>query len=130
MELLAAALAFVGALGGVVLGNLMDRKAKREDERRQRIAEAYRAVATTIARREHAPHLGVTRLHPGVNLADVEARLATQAVERYLTSLREARERAALVALDGVDLHDWWRSDQLMVEHLDEALEALGDALK
>jgi len=130
MDLLAAVLAFIGALGGVIVGNLLDRRAKREDERRQRIAEAYRAVATTIARREFAPSIGVTRMHPGVNLADVEARLSREGIERYVSSLREARERVALVALDGVEVGGWWRSDEVMHDHLEDLLALLAGALK
>ena len=123
-------MAFLGALGGVWLGRLLDRRNVREDERRRRLEDAYRAVAATIARKNWSARAELRTVEPLKNVASVMSDLSRDALKQYFTSLREAREKVALVTIDGVDVGDAWRTDEAMQAQLDDVLHILREALQ
>jgi hypothetical protein len=128
MDWLSAALALVGALGGVLLGNRLDRATRSQRERRQRLDDAARSVAATIAAKSLSTHVQPETQPRTVTQADIDEVARKQwleGVEQYFVQLRATRVAVALLVADGIDVDKYWRDDETTQTHLEEVLELL-----
>jgi hypothetical protein len=107
--------ALVGALVGVLLTNYLARRGRRRDDGNSRLDRAIESVAIAISARNFAVHLSFENAPKSLTaeqVTELETKIYLSNLERVFLSLRDARRDIAVLAADGLDVGDAWRSDE------------------
>lgn len=121
--------ALLGALAGVLLTTYLTRSSKRRDAKRARLEEALRCTSAAIAAANFALHVRTDVPPDSVKVTDLEKldrRLYLANLENYAAALRDARRAIAMLAADGMDIGDSWRTEQ----HFQGDMEAIHSRLR
>lgn len=107
--------ALVGALIGVLLSNYLARRGRQRDDSNARLDQAIQSVAVAISARHFAVHLGYENPPPSLDetdVAELERRMYLSNLERVFVSLRDVRRDTAVLAANGINVGESWRSDE------------------
>lgn len=125
-------LALVGALAGVFLSSFLSSSIKRKDARRARLEEALRRITAALAAENFATRVGASNAPPGLvqdDIRQLEVRLFISNLERYYTTLHDARHSVAMLAADSFDIGDSWRTAEAFQRDAEGLYERLNAEL-